>query len=132
MTLLDSTRTQPSIDTDAFPGTPNYWFWTSSPAADDPSAAWYVYFYFGYPKTDGIGNTFSVRCVRTYRQPREPDARYEVRTHDVRDIATGLLWERAPTTHSMWHFLSYWTASTKGAVKDRVPIGAVSASVLAS
>ena len=101
VTLLDSARTQPSIDTDAFPGTPNDWFWTSSPAADDPNAAWYVYFYFGYPKTDDVGNTFSVRCVRTYRQPRELDARYEVRTHDVRDIATGLVWERAPTTHSM-------------------------------
>ena len=65
VSILDMTRTQPSIDVTAFPGTPNEWFWSSSVAADNPKAAWYVYFYFGYPKTDDMTNRFSVRCVRT-------------------------------------------------------------------
>lgn len=101
VTLLDTTRTQPSIDTDAFPATPNDWFWTSSRAADDPNAAWYVYFYFGYPKTDDVGNTFSVRCVRTARQPSALAARYAMQAGDVQDLATGLRWERAPTKQTM-------------------------------
>jgi len=101
VTLLDTTHTQPSIDTDAFPATPTDWFWTSSRAADDPNSAWYVYFYFGYPKTDDMGNTFSFRCVRTARQPPAVEPRYETQAHDVRDVATGLRWERAPTTQTM-------------------------------
>ena len=67
VSLLDTTRIQPSIDMAAFPGTPIDWFWTASPAADNPAAAWYVYFYFGYPKTDDRTNSFSVRCVRSER-----------------------------------------------------------------
>ncbi len=101
VTLLDTTRTQPSIDTGAFPGTPNDWFWTSSRAADDPNAAWYVYFYFGYPRTDDVSNGFSVRCVRTDRQPPALATRYEMQAADVRDLATGLRWERAPTAQTM-------------------------------
>ena len=102
VSLLDTRRTQPSIDVEAFPGTPSDWFWTSSRAADDPNAAWYVYFYFGYPKTDDAGNVFSVRCVRTAQQPPPASpARYQVQAQDVRDLATGLRWERAPTTEPL-------------------------------
>jgi Protein of unknown function (DUF1566) len=95
VTLLDTTRIQPSIDVDAFPGTPSDWFWTSSPAADDRAAAWYVYFYFGYPKTDEISNSFSVRCVRSTRMVAALPARYDIHAKEVRDIATGLRWQRA-------------------------------------
>ncbi len=94
VSLLDTRRIQPAIDVDAFPGTPNDWFWTSSLAADDPGAAWYVYFYFGYPKTDGATNTFSVRCVRSTRPPAALPARYDLQAQEVRDLATGLRWQR--------------------------------------
>ena len=94
VSLLDTTRTQPSIDVEAFPRTPSDWFWTSSLAADDPNAAWYVYFYFGYPKTDDMTNRFSVRCVRPTKPKPASSARYEVRAQQVRDVATGLLWQR--------------------------------------
>ena len=96
VSLLDTTRIQPSIDMAAFPSTPIDWFWTSSLAADNPSAAWYVYFYFGYPKTDDMTNSFSVRCVRSERPAAGLAAHYEVRAHDVLDLATGLRWQRAP------------------------------------
>jgi hypothetical protein len=95
VSLLDTTRTQPSIDADAFPGTPSDWFWTSSLAVDDPRAAWYVYFYFGYPKTDDVSGRFSVRCVREDRAAPSPRPRYEVGGDDVLDVATGLRWQRA-------------------------------------
>jgi hypothetical protein len=95
VSLIDTSRTQPSIDVDAFPGTPSDWFWTASPANGDPSAAWYVYFYFGYPKTDDRGSKFSVRCVRSDRGRVPPKPRYDVRTQDVLDADTGLDWQRA-------------------------------------
>ncbi len=97
VSILDLEQSQPSIDPVAFPLTPSDWFWTASIAADDPNSAWYVYFYFGYPKTDDRSSHFAVRCVRTATPPRRevnPDAHYEVRATTVRDLATGLSWQR--------------------------------------
>jgi len=99
VSIVDLAETQPSIDRDAFPRTPSDWFWTSSVSADSPTAAWYVYFYFGYPKADERRSKFSVRCVRTAKPPAftgDPDAHYEVGSAAVRDLATGLTWQRAP------------------------------------
>jgi hypothetical protein len=93
--ILDVTRTQPSINATAFPKTPNDWFWTSSVAADNPAAAWYVYFYFGYPKTDLQSNQFSVRCVRTGSPHPALASRYDAQAETVRDLGTGLTWQRA-------------------------------------
>jgi hypothetical protein len=100
VTLIDTTRTQPSIDLDAFPGTPSDWFWTSSLAVDDPNAAWYVYFYFGYPKTDDMTNRFSVRCVRPTQPAAALPARYDVEAKEIRDVATGLRWQRVAPAKS--------------------------------
>jgi hypothetical protein len=97
VSLLDTTRIQPSIDTQAFPNTPNDWFWTSSPAADDPTAAWYVYFYFGYPKTDERSSKFSVRCVRSAAVPTSGPPRYRISAGEVLDLDTGLHWQRTPS-----------------------------------
>ncbi|MDP9150921.1 MAG: DUF1566 domain-containing protein [Myxococcota bacterium] len=97
VSIVDLTRSQPSIHPVAFPRTPSDWFWTASTAAESPSQAWYVYFYFGYPKTDDVGNTFAVRCVRAPvgRAATVPsEARYTVETETVRDVGTGLSWER--------------------------------------
>ncbi len=93
--IADTTRNQPSIDPEAFPNTPIDWFWTSSVAADDPRAAWYVYFYFGYPKTNDKHNMFSVRCVRDATKHEVPVPRYDVQPETVRDVGTGLIWQRA-------------------------------------
>lgn len=95
ISILDVTRIQPSIDVSAFPATPNDWFWTSSPSAQDPQSAWYVYFYFGYPKTDFVTNQFSVRCVRTEVSHPAPATHYQIATETVSDLATGLTWQRA-------------------------------------
>ena len=101
VSLIDTTRTQPSIDVEAFPSTPSDWFWTSSLAVDDPSAAWYVYFYFGYPKTDDMTSRFSVRCVRSNRLPGSTSSHYEIQADEVRDIGTGLRWQRTPPSKSL-------------------------------
>jgi hypothetical protein len=96
VSILDLTHIQPSIDSAIFPNTQNDWYWTSSVAAANPAAAWYVYFYFGYPKTDGKTNQFSVRCVRGTRPPPATTAHYALKADEVRDVATGLIWQRKP------------------------------------
>jgi hypothetical protein len=57
-------RTGPSIDTTAFPETPDNAFWSSSSCADDTSDAWYVYFFDGDVYNIAKYLTFYVRCVR--------------------------------------------------------------------
>jgi hypothetical protein len=100
VSLIDTTRTQPSIDQAAFPGTPSDWFWTSSLAVDDPSSAWYVYFYFGYPKTDDMTSQFSVRCVRSARTAQATPPRYDVQASEALDPNTHLRWQRAVSPKS--------------------------------
>ena len=74
---------------------------SASRADDDSNAAWYVYFYFGYPRTDDVTNAFSVRCVRAEPPPRAFPTRYDVQAQDVRDVATDLRWERSPTNQAL-------------------------------
>jgi hypothetical protein len=95
ISILDLARVQPAIDPVAFPETPNDWFWTASAAAGDAQSAWYVYFYFGYPKTDLVSNQFSWRCVRTAEVHALPSPRYDVQPDTVRDLGTGLVWQRS-------------------------------------
>jgi hypothetical protein len=94
VSLLDASRTQPSINLTAFMTTTSEWFWTSSVLASNPKSAWFVYFYFGYPNQDDKANRFQVRCVRTVVAHPEPSPRYEIKAGEVRDVATGLTWQR--------------------------------------
>jgi hypothetical protein len=65
-TIVDTTVTSPpTINQTAFPNTPAWFFWTSSPYAAVSGGAWSIYFIDGdtYPK-DGASNLNNVRCVR--------------------------------------------------------------------
>lgn len=49
--LVDSTRSSPSIDTDAFPNTPgerHSYYWSSTPYQNNSMSAWFVGFGNGY------------------------------------------------------------------------------------
>ena len=105
VSIIDFTHTQPSINQAAFPKTPSDWFWTSSVDAENPTtSAWYVYFYFGYPKTDAMSNRFRARCVRAPAVP-DPSAGtappYDVHKDVVRDRGTGLTWQRATPSEKL-------------------------------
>jgi hypothetical protein len=63
-TIVDFTRTNPTIDLSAFPNTPGDYFWASSPCTGSANCAWSVYFIFGYSTGYGVGNYGRVRCVR--------------------------------------------------------------------
>jgi hypothetical protein len=63
--LADRTRTEPAIDTEAFPDTQSDWYWTSTISAWSSGDAWFVGFSFGdadYYRRDG--NFAFVRAVR--------------------------------------------------------------------
>ncbi|MBH2006195.1 MAG: DUF1566 domain-containing protein [Myxococcaceae bacterium] len=66
-TLLDVRVASPgpTMNTTAFPSTPQSWFWTSTPySCTSPSGAWVVYFGYGNVSTYGISPPYYVRCVR--------------------------------------------------------------------
>ena len=63
-TIVDESRSIPSIDPTAFPGAPAADFWSSSPVAGSPSLAWYVNFSLGFSNYGGMTFAGDVRCVR--------------------------------------------------------------------
>ena len=65
--IVDSSRCNPAIDTDAFPGTPGSPFWSAPPAADEPAYAWGVNFDYGYVDYGSEHNSagYRVRLVRS-------------------------------------------------------------------
>jgi hypothetical protein len=66
LTLVDYTRHSPAIDIDRFPGTKSGAYWTSTPCAWAPGAAWFVYFHDGNSNCYGRGvNDAFVRAVRS-------------------------------------------------------------------
>ncbi len=64
LTLVDDTRCSPAIDTDAFPNTPNTWFWTSTAYAGDKDYAWLVGFGNGGSSIGSRGSHGRARAVR--------------------------------------------------------------------
>jgi hypothetical protein len=66
VSLVDHSRFAPAINTEFFPGTPNVYFWTSTPYADLSaiSSSWVVDFYNGYANHRYQGNRGCVRLVR--------------------------------------------------------------------
>jgi hypothetical protein len=63
-TIVDFTRTNPSVDPTTFPNTPSDGFWTSSPYAGSSGNAWFVGFSDGYSSYGDVGYDDRVRCVR--------------------------------------------------------------------
>jgi hypothetical protein len=67
LTIVDFSRTNPSIDTSAggFPGTPSEPFWTATPlAGSPPTGAWFISFDDGYAGNGDMTQPSRVRCVR--------------------------------------------------------------------
>ncbi|MBV5310843.1 MAG: DUF1566 domain-containing protein, partial [Chromatium okenii] len=54
----------PTIDSNYFPNTRSYWFWSSSLDVSNSSYAWGVYFGNGYANRANQNNNFHVRLVR--------------------------------------------------------------------
>ena len=108
-TIVDLTRTSPSIDPTTFPNTPAMDFWTSSPDTSPyyaPSlsgrSARSVLFDDGSLGSDGVDNDTRVRCVRGSRC--YPMNRFVVLDGGlVRDTLANLTWQQeASATIMSW------------------------------
>jgi hypothetical protein len=65
LTLVDDTRHDPAIDTEAFPSCKSSGYWTSTAwAASSSDCAWIVYFGYGYSGGDNRDSGYRVRAVR--------------------------------------------------------------------
>jgi hypothetical protein len=62
--IADKSRSNPAIDTVAFPATPSSWFWSSSPYVGNAYYAWFVNFNYGFDYGGYRGSTYYVRLVR--------------------------------------------------------------------
>jgi hypothetical protein len=97
LSLIDFTAWA-DIDGTAFPDTPADRFWTCSQQAKNPVSAWAVVFNAGFVATYEKQNRSYVRCV-TGRLPTDtpPPDRYaypDASQSTVRDVKTGLVWQR--------------------------------------
>ena len=103
VSIADWTRAGPSIDSNAFPGTPSESFWTSSVLNSDPGLGWLVYFANGHSSYSDVGYTYRVRCVGSAKPSSIPPARYTIANDTVYDTQTQLTWQQAvPTTTHTW------------------------------
>jgi hypothetical protein len=107
VSLVDFTRTDPSIDVGAFPDTPFEWFWSSSLVEGDPAVAWYVAFFDGNTHKNSVDVEHRVRCVRgpAAADAGAPAQRYTVPGDGTLvDTRTGLAWQRAvDATNRTWN-----------------------------
>ncbi|MBF0240638.1 MAG: DUF1566 domain-containing protein [SAR324 cluster bacterium] len=62
--LVDYSKSNPAIDTTAFPNTNSSYYWSSSAYASNTSYAWGVNFNRGYVFSDNKTVSDYVRCVR--------------------------------------------------------------------
>ena len=64
--LVDITQSNPAIDSDTFPSTPSFFFWSSTVFTPDPASAWIVSFGGGHSFTDPHHSQgLHVRLVRS-------------------------------------------------------------------
>jgi hypothetical protein len=65
LTIVDFSKSNPAIDSNAFPNTPAVAFWTATPlAGSPPTSAWFISFDDGYAGNADMGQPNRVRCVR--------------------------------------------------------------------
>lgn len=127
--IVDYGRYSPTIDTEVFPGTPSYGFWSSSSYASDSSSAWFVSFDVPVVYDTAKSDVMFVRCVRPgydYSSSgggcfavSEPIAGQQL----VQDAVTGLIWQKGFTTAKTWQeALSYCEGLFYGGFSDwRLP-----------
>jgi len=100
--IADFTTANPSIDSNAFPGTPSESFWASSVLNSDPGLGWLVYFANGHSSYSDVGYTYRVRCVWSQPSPA-PSAHYTIANGTVFDTQTKLTWQQVvPTSSYAW------------------------------
>jgi hypothetical protein len=109
-TLVDLTVTNPSIDTDFFPGTGEKTYWTSTTVEGSRNYAWTIDF------TDGSDSTISktsnaayVRAVRGGVNIPKPAAPFVAnKDGTITDTRTGLVWTKETARDGAGYRLTTW------------------------
>jgi len=97
--IVDIQNWGPVINTEYFPGTFDYWFWTSSQFVADDTHAWDTFFYSGDVGHDLTKSEyFYVRCLRSGNIIGGNNGRFVEKepVKDVKvvwDVTTGLMWQ---------------------------------------
>ncbi|MCU0664951.1 MAG: DUF1566 domain-containing protein [Myxococcota bacterium] len=92
--IVDSARSSPSINPDAFPGTQQEKFWSSSSHEDGSNTAWFVGFYGGTVGSLDKYGDLQVRCVRSGPfETRRFESLALSGDRVVRDTLNGLEWQ---------------------------------------
>ena len=96
--IVDYGRTDPSIDSSAFPGTPTSFFWSLSSVSGESVSAWVVPFNDGRAGRVGKDGGMVVRCVRGGVECRERFSLSEPVTGEpvVTDNITDIVWQGCP------------------------------------
>lgn len=90
--LVDWSKTSPSIDAEAFPDTTNENFWTAAPVTINPGLAYLVFFLNGHTTYSDETYEYRVRCVQP--SPAPPSERYGISNGTVYDSQTKLTWQQ--------------------------------------
>lgn len=69
--LVDHLHHDPAIDTEKFPDTRSYAYWSSTPCAWNAAAVWVVYFDYGHTDSRDRSHSACIRAVRDVVQPAE-------------------------------------------------------------
>lgn len=101
VSLEDFSRSSPTIDSEAFPATPDENFWTSSPVTIDPGLIYLVYFQNGHTTYSQFDYEYRARCVRSSKAA--PAERYTIDNGAVYDTQTELTWQQVfPPERQSW------------------------------
>ena len=105
ISLVDYSRYNPALpEGHLFKNVNASGYWSSTTFADNPSSAWFVYFYDGYVGYYGKFYNYYVRCVRggQIRALDYSGERFVLKNGDVLDKKTGLIWQRGTAEPMTW------------------------------
>lgn len=91
VSLVDYSKSNPAVDSVAFPLTKKDYYWSATPAASAPNRYWQVEFAVGSAFPEDEAQKYYVRCVRGAASV--PAAHYTVGEGYVLDNFTHLMWE---------------------------------------
>jgi len=99
--LASVQQDRPSIDTQYFPNTKAYDYWTATPHVNDTSQGWCVSFFHGNDTIQLRQHEFYVRAVRG-NVFIDPNRFHDNDDGTITDTFTGLMWQKGTTTDKNW------------------------------
>jgi Protein of unknown function (DUF1566) len=124
VSITDWTTSGPSIDSNAFPGTPSESFWSSTMLSSATTLAYLVYFANGHTSYSDPGYAYHVRCVRGQEAPpTAPPERYTIANGTVYDTVTKLTWQQEfpPSLYAWADAKAYCSALSLDGTGWRLP-----------